>query len=393
MRNDLEAAEPLLDKPKSSFKRKDRSRQHSSVIMHSSPVARTFNKLYSDIEPKLEKQKNKFLFKVYLHLLFQSILIFIMLFFAFRNIYFSTLLIENNIIYYAALILLVIGFIQPLISDQILKNYPQNYIFLFIFTLCISYILCKEAILFDFYLIMIMSILNIIEILYLTIESYVVKNNEKTGIDIANTATFMGLCILFIGSILCFLKKISIIKFSIILLILLVLGVYILYDMNCIFLDKRRRFVNTEYVLATVFLYIDIFQAILELLEKFYNSCEPERKPTRKHATRKSMIYTGDEAYTKLYRKVSEEKAKKGNEENNVRHHTKRMSSSDYKRKNPFLEKNPIFEDVNEDNYEENEKKEDESPDELSEDKEAQKGKDNLENQNILKKGEDKNAQ
>ena len=353
--------------------RKDRVKLHSTVRIESSPVSRTFNKLYSEKDPKLEKQKNKFLFKVYLHLLFQSIFIFIMLFFAFRNIYFSTLLIENNIIFYAALILLVIGFIQPLISDQNLKNKPQNYIFLFIFTLCISYILCKEAILFDFYLIMIMSILNIIEILYLTIESYVVNNNEKTGTDIANTATFMGLCILFIGSILCFLKKISIIKFSIILLILLVLGVYILYDMNCIFIDKRRTFVNTEYVLATVFLYIDIFHAILELLEKFYNSCEPERKPTKKHATRKSMIYTGDEAYTKLYRKESEEKAKKGNEENIVRRHVKRMSSTDFKRNNPLLDKNAILEEINEDKDEESE-----SPDEFTGDKEAQEGKDNL---------------
>ena len=54
--------------------------------------------------------------------------------------------------------------------------------------------------------------------------------------------------------------------------------------MNCIFLDKRRVFIKTEYVLAVVFLYIDIFQAILELLEKFYNSCEPERKPLKKRS-------------------------------------------------------------------------------------------------------------
>ena len=171
MKNDLEAAEPLLEKPKSSFKRKDRIRQHSTVIVESSPVSKNFKILYEENDQKSEKQKNKFLFKVYLHLLFQSIFIFIMIFFAFKNTYFNILLIENNIIFYAALILLVIGFIQPLISDKILKNKPQNYIFLFLFTLCISYSLCKAAILFDFYLIMIMSLLFIIEILFLTIES------------------------------------------------------------------------------------------------------------------------------------------------------------------------------------------------------------------------------
>ena len=164
--------------------------------------------------------------------------------------------------------------------------------------------------------------------------------------------------------------------------------------MNCIFLDKRRVFIKTEYVLAVVFLYIDIFQAILGLLEKFYNSCEPERKPIKKHNTKKSMIYTGDEAYTKLYRRESEEKAKKGNEEKNVKKHARRLSSSDLKRSNPFLGENPILEDVDEYKEEENEIKENESPDEFSGDKEDQEGKDNVgkEKENILQMEEDDNV-
>ena len=311
MNNELDSTEPLINQqnpPRKSFKRN--KRLHGTVAYEPS-FSKNLNRLYSEKEPKLEKEKNKFLFKVYLHLLSQSIFIFIMLIFAFRFTFFTTLLIENYIIFYACLIILLIAFIQPLISDQILKNKPQNYIYLFIFTASISYIICKEAVLFDFYLIMIMSLLNIIEILYLTIESYVEKNNEKTESDIANTATFMGLCILFIGSILCFLKKINIFKFTIVLLILIVIGVYIIYDMNCIFIDKRRVFKNNEYVLATIFIYIDIFQTILELLEKFYNSCEPERKPVKKKATKRGMIYTGEDDYQKQYPKESDEKDKK----------------------------------------------------------------------------------
>ena len=350
MNNEIESTEPLLNVPKKSFKRKER--QHGTVAFESS-FSKNLKKLYSEKEPKLEKEKNKFLFKVYLHLLGQSIFIFIMLIFAFRFTFFTTLLIENNIIFYACLIILLIAFIQPLISDQILKNKPQNYIYLFIFTACISYILCKEAVLFDFYLIMIMSLLNIIEILYLTIESYVVKNNEKTETDIANTSTFMGVCILFIGAILCFLKKISIFKFSLVLLILLVLGVYIIYDMNCIFIDKRRVFQKNEYVLATIFLYIDIFQTILELLEKFYNSCEPERKPVKKKTTKRGMIYTGEDDYKKQYRKESDEKDKKVNDDENFKKHHRRNSSSDLKRNLTFREKNPILEDINEEEKDE----------------------------------------
>ena len=368
MNNEIESTEPLLNVPKKSFKRKER--QHGTVAFESS-FSKNLKKLYSEKEPKLEKEKNKFLFKVYLHLLSQAIFIFIMLIFAFRFTFFTTLLIENNIIFYACLIILLIAFIQPLISDQILKNKPQNYIYLFIFTACISYILCKEAVLFDFYLIMIMSILNIIEILYLTIESYIVKNSEKTETDMANTSTFMGVCILFIGAILCFLKKISIFKFSLVLLILLVLGIYIIYDMNCIFIDKRRVFQNNEYVLATIFLYIDIFQTILELLEKFYNSCEPERKPVKKKTTKRGMIYTGEDDYKKQYRKESDEKDKKANDDESKIGH-RRMSSLDLKRNLTFREKNPILEDINEEKDEEIEIKDNENVgnDNFSEDKE-----------------------
>ena len=225
-------------------------------------------------------------------------------------------------------------------------------------------------------LIMIMSFLNIIEIIYLAIDSYLSKTNEKTDIDIANTAVFMGLCLLIIGSTLCFLKKISILKFSAIFLILITLGVYILYDMNCIFLDSRREFKNTEYVRATIFIYVDVLSTLLELSEKLFNSCEPERKPSRKQSVRKSMIYTGDEDYKKYYKKDSDEKDKKGNEDNNNnKTHQRRLSSMDLKRNMKLMMgENPIFEDDNEDDDQEIEVKDEESKEKEKEDFSEDKG-------------------
>jgi hypothetical protein len=223
---------------------------------------------------------------------------------------------------------------------------------------------------------MIMSFLNIIEIIYLAIDSYLSKTNEKTDIDIANTAVFMGLCLLIIGSTLCFLKKISILKFSAIFLILITLGVYILYDMNCIFLDSRREFKNTEYVRATIFIYVDVLSTLLELSEKLFNSCEPERKPSRKQSVRKSMIYTGDEDYKKYYKKDSDEKDKKGNEDNNNnKTHQRRLSSMDLKRNMKLMMgENPIFEDDNEDDDQEIEVKDEESKEKEKEDFSEDKG-------------------
>ena len=80
--------------------------------------------------------------------------------------------------------------------------------------------------------------------------------------------------------------------------------------MNCIFLDSRREFKNTEYVLASIFIYIDILSTLLELSEKLFNSCEPERKINKKQSVRRSMIFTGEEDYQNYYKTNSDEKGK-----------------------------------------------------------------------------------
>ena len=323
-----ETTEPLLKHKENQFQRKGRSPIYHTIEKTSFG---SLNKIHPDyvIDPKLEKEQNKFLFKTYIHLLCQSIIIFTLLFLTFKIELFKMTIKKSVVLYIIIIIILLITFIRPLVSDKILKSFPENYLYLSIFTLCFCYILCKIAIKFEFTLVLILSILNIIEILILTIESYITKG-EKTPADIASIATFLGLGLLFIGSVVGFILKIPIFKLSIILLILIFLEVYILYDMNCIFIDKRRKFQKDEYVLATMFIYVDIFQTLLELLEKFYNSCEPERKPIKRHTEKKFMIYTGDEDYKRLYRKEEDEKKSNENKENN-RTHVRRKSSSDIK--------------------------------------------------------------
>ena len=368
MKKDLEATAPLLEnyQPNSNqpkFKRKNRQSAFGTGITNFNTNL-NLDKYYEKDE-KVEKEKNYFLPKVYLHILSQSIIILVMLFLTFKNLFFYTIIVLNNYVFYAILIILLVAFIRPLISDAILKNAPQNYIYLFIFTICLTYIICKFAIMVDFSLIKLTTILNVVEILYLTIESYIVKKSEKNETDIANTATFMGLCLLFIGSIYCFLYKISILHLSIIILILVSIGVYIIYDMNCIFIDKRRKFQKNEYVLATMFLYIDIFQTLFELLEKFYNSCEPERKPINRG--KKSMIYTGDEDYQNLYKTKEEEEKEKEAKENNLRFHIRRNSSSNLKRKYKLLaESNFIEEKEEEKDYSEDKENQENQEHDLS---------------------------
>ena len=257
-------------------------------------------------DPKNKKIRNKFIFKVYLHLFFQIILILSLVLFAFINKKFNSFLTNNKIVFYVNIITAFILFIYPLYSDQILTKFPFNYIYLLIFTISISYIICKISIVFSPTLVKIGAILLICEILYLLIDSFMIK---KKYIDFFNTSAFLGLCLLFVSSILYYIEKINVFKIILIFLIVLLFGIYLIYDMNLIFSDIRRNFGVNDYVLANMFLYIDIIQTIFELIIKYYNSFEPERMPINKAP--KSMIYVGDEEYENLYNQKEEEKKKK----------------------------------------------------------------------------------
>jgi len=261
-------------------------------------------------EPKEKKIENKFIFKVYLHFFVHIIFILLIILLSFKNNIFYSILSNNKYLFYAFVILSFIMLIFPLFNEQIVKIRPYNYFYLFLFTISISYIICKILIiiLINPSLIKVFSILFIFELLYLIIDAYISKKND---FGIWNTIAFMGLCQLFIGATLYFVEKISILNLILIFLIVLLIGIYLIYDMNLIFLEKRRKFEENDYVLATIFLYIDIIQTFFELIEKFYNSCEPERKPIQKGKESKSMIYIGDEAYDNLYNRKSEENKNK----------------------------------------------------------------------------------
>ena len=64
-----------------------------------------------------------------------------------------------------------------------------------------------------------------------------------------------------------------------------------------------------------MFLYIDLIQTTIELIGKFYNSCEPEKKQVKRNIEAKSLIYTGDEDYDEKYNPKNQDDKDKGDEE------------------------------------------------------------------------------
>lgn len=290
-----ESSEPLLkisDYSKSGRKSKPKAgtlktKAFSLDIGHS--------KLKDSIKRKTE---NKFIFIVYLHFFCQIIFIFLMIILSFRIKLINNILSRNRTVFIIFSIILFITFTYPLYTDVILKKFPYNYLYLFVFTISLSYILCKVLIMLNSSVVRIGSMLLFFELIYLLIDAYFSKKNNS---DLSSIAPFIGLTLLFIGAILYFIEKISLLKLILIIGIIFLVGIYLIYDMNIIFLQVRRKYDEKDYVLATIFLYIDLAQTSVELIGKFYNSCEPQKKPLKRKAETKSLIYVGEEEYLDKY--------------------------------------------------------------------------------------------
>jgi FtsH-binding integral membrane protein len=305
-----ETIEPFLNKKFNTFKteRKNRGKLSESIKVKS---IFDFNN-YLKKDPKTKKIESKFIFKVYLHIFFELIICLAMIIFSFKNESFHYFIVSKKIVFYIMSFIAFITFINPFFFDNILKKWPYNYIYLFIFVISASYIICVIISSFNQNLIKISGILLIFELIGLLVYSYINKSDE---IDIYYGSSYMLLCLLFLGSIVYFFDKINIYKLFLIILFIWIFGIFLIYDMNLIFEEKRRAFEENDYVLATMFIYIDIIQTIFELIGKFYSSLEEERRPNSKNNVQKTRIFIGEEQYVESYTERNKEEKKEPDED------------------------------------------------------------------------------
>lgn len=305
-----ETIEPFLNKKFNTFKteRKNRGKLSESIKVKS---IFDFNN-YLKKDPKTKKIESKFIFKVYLHIFFELIICLTMIIFSFKIESFHYFIISKKIVFYIMSIIAFITFINPFFFDYILKKWPYNYLYLFIFVFSASYIVCTIVSSFNPNLIKISGILLIFELIGLLVYSYINKSEE---IDIYYGSSYMLLCLLFLGSIVYFFDKINIYKLFLIIFFIWIFGIFLIYDMNLIFEEKRRAFEENDYVLATMFIYIDVIQTIFELIGKFYSALEEERRSNSKNNVQKPRIFIGEEQYVESYTERNIEEKKEPDED------------------------------------------------------------------------------
>lgn len=350
---------PLLDKTNNKKEKVERKKRGkiSETLKTKSLSCLNLNFYYQEDDekqkdPKTIKIETKFLFKIFFHLFGQLIFIILMLIILFNNETMNHFLSNSNNLLLFFIIFGLITFIAPIFSEKIVNIYPYNYIYLSIFTLIISYFICKVFIILNSSTVIITVILFTSELVVLGIDSYLI---EKDKINKINSIIFSGVCLVFIGLFYYFIKKIKLYKIFLIIIFILIIGYYLIYDMNLILSEKKKKFKENDYVPATLFIYSNIIPTMFEFCDSF----ESRRKPIKKHKGQKSMIYIGEESYERLYNQKDDDET--NNEEDDKKSHEliPKRRNTDMGRKLRLNQNNIIKECENENDSDEKEDEKD----------------------------------
>lgn len=355
----IDSTEPLLDETsnkKAKVERKKRGKI-SETLKSKSLSCLNLNYYYQEDDekqkdPKTIKIETKFLFKIFFHLFVQLIFIILMLIILFNNETMNHFLSNSKNLLLFFIIFGLITFIAPIFSEKIIIIFPYNYIYLSIFTLIISYFICKVFIILNSSTVIITVILFTSELVVLGIDSYLI---EKDKINKINSIIFSGVCLVFIGLFYYFIKKIQLYKIFLIIIFILIIGYYLIYDMNLILSEKKKKFKENDYVPATLFIYSNIIPTMFEFCDSF----ESRRKPIKKHKGQKSMIYIGEESYEKLYNQKDDEETNNEEDEKKSYELVPKRRNTDMGRKLRLNQNNIIKESENENDSDEKEDEKD----------------------------------
>lgn len=169
---------------------------------------------------------------------------------------------ENIVLFYVALALSLIIILPLVCFKKLARGVPQNYIFLFAWTLCESYMLATAVSFYDPHIVMLAGILTLGVTASLTIYAC----TTKTDFTFCGGILFCLVTILFIWGL-----------FSIIfgfiantlycILGLIVYSIYLIYDTQLVMGKFGVEFDIDDYVFAALNIYIDIIQIFLYILQ------------------------------------------------------------------------------------------------------------------------------
>ena len=210
---------------------------------------------------KIIKNNNYIISKIYFIFFLQLCIAYLFIYQAFNNVLFFNIVKHNLKIFALSILITAIIVYGSYQWKDFLIIEPFNYFFFLVFTISISFIICKIVILFSFKTITVLWILILIMILSLSVYAY----NSVKEIKILEAVAFVSLILLTFGFILFFVYKIHLMDILLILFCLISFSVYLIFDVNSLMKDKRIG--KKNFILVNFYLYTDIFRIFIKMVK------------------------------------------------------------------------------------------------------------------------------
>jgi FtsH-binding integral membrane protein len=136
-----------------------------------------------------------------------------------------------------------------LCSPALYKKIPINYIILTIFTICNGYLISSLTIISNPLNVTVAFILTFVTVITLTIYAW----KSETDFTIYGGVLCSFLAMLVIGSLIMIFFTVSLIVLIIYICLSLCLAFYLVYDVQLLIGNKRNKFDEEDYILATIF--------------------------------------------------------------------------------------------------------------------------------------------
>lgn len=209
--------------------------------------------------------KNLLITKIFLFFFIQLSITYIFIYYSFKNQIFQKLIKENKQLFILSIALTGIIFFSSYKWKEVLTTMPFNYFFFLVFTLSISYLICKITVLFSLPTINVLWILLLIMILSLSAYSY----NSMKDIKITEAVIFVTFILILFGIIIKFVVNIPIMDIVLMLLCLISLAIYLVYDVKNLIEEKKIG--QKDSLLVNLLLYTDIFRIFVKLVKFLTN--------------------------------------------------------------------------------------------------------------------------
>jgi FtsH-binding integral membrane protein len=175
---------------------------------------------------------------------------------------FKLFLKSHMALFWIAMALSLVIIIPLVCFKQLARGFPQNYILLFLWTLCESYMLATAVSFYDAQIVMLAGVLTASVTISLTIYAC----TTKTDFTFCGGFLFCCVTILFVWGIFsCIFGFVSNTLYCV--LGLIVYSIYLIYDTQLVMGKFGSEFDIDDYVYAALNIYIDIIQIFLYILQ------------------------------------------------------------------------------------------------------------------------------